>query len=196
MEWEILKGRSENRHYINNEVLGIVCITGMKRNSDAINIVIEKLENQPLIPLIEDDTTKKNSENIGSLGDKLEVENKPELVFFQSEAIGVVKSGVDEQKEKETQNSLTLDCYWIDDKWIQPPVRIKHGDLVEITADGYFSTMTGRYIGKGYGIVELYDYSKGVTNVIGKVVSRGIDHNPRLILSGSPWQKIYQKIEN
>ncbi len=47
MDWEILKGQSENRHYINNEVIkliGILYTSGPY--TDAINIVIEKLENQ------------------------------------------------------------------------------------------------------------------------------------------------------
>ena len=49
MEWEILKGKGKNRHYINNDVLGVACIAGMKRYSDAINIVIERSETQPII---------------------------------------------------------------------------------------------------------------------------------------------------
>lgn len=49
MEWEILQGKGRNRHYINNEVLGITCIAGMNKYPDAINIVIERLDNQPLI---------------------------------------------------------------------------------------------------------------------------------------------------
>jgi len=55
MDWEILKAKSENRHYIDNEVLGLVGIyfpiRDGERNSypEAINIVIEKLENQPFI---------------------------------------------------------------------------------------------------------------------------------------------------
>ena len=49
MDWEINKSKGKNRHYVNNEVLGIVSIIGIKRNEDAINIVIEKLENQEFI---------------------------------------------------------------------------------------------------------------------------------------------------
>lgn len=49
MDWEVNKGKGKNRHYINNEVLGIVSIGGIKRYSEAINIVIEELENQPYI---------------------------------------------------------------------------------------------------------------------------------------------------
>jgi len=47
MDWEINKQKGKNRHYINNEVIGLACISGMKQNADAINIVIERLENQP-----------------------------------------------------------------------------------------------------------------------------------------------------
>jgi hypothetical protein len=49
MEWEILKRKGQNRHFINNKVIGISCITGMEQHSDAINIVIEKLEKQPFL---------------------------------------------------------------------------------------------------------------------------------------------------
>lgn len=50
MDWEVLKGKSKNRHYINNEVIkliGILYTSGPY--PEAINIVIEKLENQPFI---------------------------------------------------------------------------------------------------------------------------------------------------
>jgi hypothetical protein len=53
MEHEILKGRSKNRHYIGNEVLGIASILVIGPYSDAINIVIEELENQPFIEEVE-----------------------------------------------------------------------------------------------------------------------------------------------
>jgi hypothetical protein len=50
MDWEILKGQSQNRHYINNEVIkliGILYTSGPY--PEAINIVIEKLEDQQVI---------------------------------------------------------------------------------------------------------------------------------------------------
>lgn len=47
MDWEVNKSQGKNRHYINNEVLGIIGIFGIE--SDVINIVIEELENQPFI---------------------------------------------------------------------------------------------------------------------------------------------------
>lgn len=49
MDWEVNKGIGRNRHYINNEVIGLASICGMKRYPEAINIVIEKLDNQPFI---------------------------------------------------------------------------------------------------------------------------------------------------
>ena len=49
MEHEILNGKGKNRHYINNEVLGVACIGGMKHYSESINIVIEKLDFQPFV---------------------------------------------------------------------------------------------------------------------------------------------------
>jgi hypothetical protein len=59
MDWEILKGKSNNRHYIDNEVLGIVGIYFPSRHGDhypdAINIVIEELENQPMIDEFEEE---------------------------------------------------------------------------------------------------------------------------------------------
>ena len=49
MDWEINKAKGKNRHYINNEVLGVASISGMEKYPEAINIVIERLENQPFI---------------------------------------------------------------------------------------------------------------------------------------------------
>ena len=49
MEWEVLKGKGKYRHYINNKVLGIACIAISGHYPETINIVIEKLENQPQV---------------------------------------------------------------------------------------------------------------------------------------------------
>ena len=53
MDHDITSGNGKNRHYINNEVLGLVCISFPPgeghRYPEALNIVIEELENQPLI---------------------------------------------------------------------------------------------------------------------------------------------------
>jgi hypothetical protein len=49
MEWEVLKAKGKNRHYINNEVLGIASIATGGHYPETINIVIQELENQPLI---------------------------------------------------------------------------------------------------------------------------------------------------
>jgi len=52
MDHEILKGKGKNRHYINNEVLGLTTINfqpGHNHYPEALNIVIEELENQPMI---------------------------------------------------------------------------------------------------------------------------------------------------
>jgi len=80
-----------------------------------------------------------------------------------------------------TQINEPLNYYWSRGKWKQPPVKIKHGDLVYITHKDYIVSMLGRYIGDGYGVVELYDYSTGIKHVVGKVEGRGMNKNPRLI---------------
>lgn len=50
MGWQILKREGLNRHYIDNEVLGLASILITKCHyPEAINIVIERLENQPFI---------------------------------------------------------------------------------------------------------------------------------------------------
>ena len=52
MDHEILKGKGKNRHYINNEVLGLTGIYFPSYTTpypEAINIVIEELEDQPMI---------------------------------------------------------------------------------------------------------------------------------------------------
>ena len=58
MDHEILKGKGKNRHYINNEVLGLTGIyfqSGHTHYPEAINIVIEELENQPMIEEVKDE---------------------------------------------------------------------------------------------------------------------------------------------
>lgn len=50
MDWEVNKAQGVFRHYVNNEVLGLVAIYQMSGSyPEAINIVIEKLENQPQV---------------------------------------------------------------------------------------------------------------------------------------------------
>lgn len=53
MDHEVLRGIGKNRHYINNEVLELATICfppgGGKHYSEALNIVIEELENQEYI---------------------------------------------------------------------------------------------------------------------------------------------------
>jgi len=60
MDHEILNGKGKNRHYINNEVVGLASISLRPelghRYPEAINIVIEPLENQPYIEETPDDT--------------------------------------------------------------------------------------------------------------------------------------------
>jgi len=61
MDHEILKSRGKNRHYIDNEVLGLATIhfrPGVEHHyPEALNIVIEELENQPFIEEVVDETT-------------------------------------------------------------------------------------------------------------------------------------------
>ncbi len=57
MDHEILKGKGKNRHYINNEVLGLVGVNFQGSSThypEAINIVIEYLENQPIVDEVVD----------------------------------------------------------------------------------------------------------------------------------------------
>lgn len=53
MDWEVNRQRGIFRHYIDNEVLGLTSVSfsggdGI-HHADAINIVIEKLDNQPIL---------------------------------------------------------------------------------------------------------------------------------------------------
>lgn len=58
MDWEVNKQKGIFRHFINNEVIGLKTISthyaGI-RDADILNIVIEKLDNQPCLDLIEDE---------------------------------------------------------------------------------------------------------------------------------------------
>jgi len=89
------------------------------------------------------------------------------------------------------ENTLIDNDYWISGEWKQPPVKIKHGDLVDVKCENY-PIMLGRYIGKGMGVVELYNYASGISYHIGKVTSRGLDANPRLISD----EKLFEFIQD
>lgn len=53
MDWEVTSQREKFRHYVDNEVLGLTTISFRAgqgiHHSEALNIVIEKLEKQPFI---------------------------------------------------------------------------------------------------------------------------------------------------
>lgn len=49
MDWEVNKAKGKNRHYIDNQVLGLASILTDGHYPEALNIVIEELENQPII---------------------------------------------------------------------------------------------------------------------------------------------------
>ena len=59
MDWEVNKQKGKFRHYVNNEVLGLASIYFQPGSGihypEAINIVIEELENQPMIDEVEDE---------------------------------------------------------------------------------------------------------------------------------------------
>ena len=70
MDWEVNKQKGKFRHYVNNEVLGLASIYFSPRNGsnhypEAINIVIEELENQPMIDEVEDEINSTMRESIG-----------------------------------------------------------------------------------------------------------------------------------
>ena len=61
MDWEVNKAKGKFRHYVNNEVLGLTSIYFPPKSGqhypEAINIVIEEIENQPMIDEVEDNIT-------------------------------------------------------------------------------------------------------------------------------------------
>jgi len=57
MDHQILKGKGINRHYIGNEVLGVCSILTVGHFPEAINIVIEQMDNQPFIEEPEEQET-------------------------------------------------------------------------------------------------------------------------------------------
>jgi len=67
MDHEILNGKGKNRHYINNEVVGLASISLRPelghRYPEAINIVIEPLENQPYIEEVIDEKQHYEEDN-------------------------------------------------------------------------------------------------------------------------------------
>jgi hypothetical protein len=79
MDHEILKSRGKNRHYIDNEVLGLATICfrpgdGIHHYPEALNIVIEELENQPFIeeiPREENFSVAMPKERIPSVSDRV-----------------------------------------------------------------------------------------------------------------------------
>lgn len=161
MEWEILEGKGVNRHYVDNEVIGVTDILFHGSYSEAINIVIEKLENQPFI---------EESEEI-------RYEVMDESIYCEESEEDICKETEEVEYTKSEGDIILNDSYWVGDEWIQPPTRIKHGDLVDIYyGSNDWTTVTGRYIGKGKGVAfingEYY---------INKVRNRGLDKNPKLV---------------
>jgi|GEM_PF-1690008 len=57
MDWQVNKQQGQFRHYVNNKVLGLASIYVCRDNKypEAINIVIERLENQPMLEEIIED---------------------------------------------------------------------------------------------------------------------------------------------
>lgn len=59
MDWQVNKQQGKFRHYINNEVLGLATISFGFNNgvhhTEALNIIIERLENQPYLDEIIED---------------------------------------------------------------------------------------------------------------------------------------------
>ena len=68
MDWEVNKQKGKFRHYINNEVLGLASVYLQPGKGhhypEAINIVIEELENQPMIDEVEDEINNTMCESI------------------------------------------------------------------------------------------------------------------------------------
>ena len=69
MDWEVNKQKGKFRHYLNNEVLGLASIYSQPGKGhhypEAINIVIEELENQPMIDEVEEEINSTMCESIG-----------------------------------------------------------------------------------------------------------------------------------
>lgn len=63
MEWEIARVKGANRHYANNKVIGIAGILSDCRYPETINIVIEKMENQPFVKELKEDTSTQCESN-------------------------------------------------------------------------------------------------------------------------------------
>jgi len=86
-------------------------------------------------------------------------------------------------KKKEANFILGSIGFWNEDKtiWTQPPVDIKHGDLVELEYGSGTQTVIGRYIGKGYGVAKFHNYATGDRFEVTKVVHRGYNLNPLLV---------------
>lgn len=56
MDWEVNKAKGKNRHYINNEVLGLASILQTDgAYPEALNIVIKELKDQPFIEEVVED---------------------------------------------------------------------------------------------------------------------------------------------
>ena len=68
MDWEVNKQKGKFRHYINNEVLGLASIYFQPGKGhhypEAINIVIEELENQPMVDEVKEEINSTMCESI------------------------------------------------------------------------------------------------------------------------------------
>ena len=68
MDWEVNKQKGKFRHYLNNEVLGLASIYFQPGKGhhypEAINIVIEELENQPMVDEVKEEINSTMCESI------------------------------------------------------------------------------------------------------------------------------------
>ncbi len=65
MDWEVNKGKGKFRHYVNNQVLGLASIYFSRGvdHPEALNIIIERLENQPIVEETQEEQNTRHGSN-------------------------------------------------------------------------------------------------------------------------------------
>ena len=138
MDWEILKGESKNRHYVDNEVIKLVAILYTSGPySEAINIVIEKLEDQPFV---EDQGLDESENTTSNKNGAINGYHNDSFLFGLEDAIEQIGDEYDccklqfegqEEKLKSIKMAFSRAISLIEDRMIQHHSKIKMNHFVD-----------------------------------------------------------------
>lgn len=139
MDHEILKGKGKNRHYINNEVLRLVGVnfqSGHTHYPEAINIVIEYLENQPIVDEVVD--------GIDVMFNEIEISTNKQLERLKAHLDSPKGQASLSAWAKKYANGIE-----VEDRWIEK-IKLYYGDNI----DALIEKLMAKYYSEKYVLKE------------------------------------------